>query len=104
MNMHIRGDKENGMLLRQPLRECDAWLLTDAAQGFPGHVEDTIRRKLAQEEIYQPNARCDLSIPYPVILIKRDYEVQHYNSVVPDPLAIERRSTHLPTSPDHQHR
>ena len=100
--MHIRADKQNGMRLRQPLRQVDAWLLIDAAQNVPGHVENTIRRKLALEEIYQPNARYDLSIPYPLILIKKDAEVQYYTSVIRDPLTIERWRPNSTTTRDQE--
>lgn len=102
INMHIRADKENSMRLRQPLRECDGLLLKDAVQNLPGHAEDTIRRKLAYEEIYQPNARYDLSIPYPLILVKKDTEPQHYSSVIPDPLAIQRRIPNPATTSDQE--
>ncbi|KAJ7726109.1 hypothetical protein B0H16DRAFT_1735813 [Mycena metata] len=54
LNMHIRADKNDQLLLRTTLRPSDVQNIRDAAANLPTHSTRVLRAKMARESIYTP--------------------------------------------------
>ncbi|KAJ7608567.1 hypothetical protein FB45DRAFT_806248 [Roridomyces roridus] len=54
MNMHIRADKKNQLLLRTALRASDIQAIRGAAENRSTRSAQAIRTKMAREPIYKP--------------------------------------------------
>ncbi|KAJ7090468.1 hypothetical protein C8R44DRAFT_648243, partial [Mycena epipterygia] len=54
LNMHIRADKKDQLLLRTTLRPSDTQAIRDAAANVATHSAQVLRAKMARESIYTP--------------------------------------------------